>query len=298
MSVTVTPTILDKAAMLGGMNVVLLDLAMSGTYVTNGVPLTASMLGLRSLENVIPLNPNAGGLSFGYEGAATDKYLKICGGTPVVYTIPAARGGANANIATDGTAVGSAPTNYNWISTTAAANNTTAFTIAKQPDAPRNVSITIHATSTGVTTTARTYAVVGTFNGAAQTESIAIPAVALTNGNILTTYGSKPFDSITSITPSGAQPSNTAHMAGIGTKFGLPVALLNAAETDVKLVQNDAAAVAISSITDTTNNTVNVGDVADGKGIVIKYIGKGNAGTELPNGAAVSATVRVIALGL
>jgi hypothetical protein len=80
MAVTVTPTIVDRATMLGAKRVVIADLALSGAYVANGVPVTAAMFGLVSLDTVFVANPNINGLLAGYVDGAT-KYIKFYNST-------------------------------------------------------------------------------------------------------------------------------------------------------------------------------------------------------------------------
>ncbi|MEN6403264.1 MAG: hypothetical protein ABFD94_15100, partial [Armatimonadia bacterium] len=258
-----------------------------------------SQFGLAGLDQVLLLTPEVDGLMGSYDGV--NQKLKLFGNGAFSLALPYLRGSANTNIATDITAIGAAPANYNWISTTAVATNTTAFTIAKQPDVARNVCIVIHATNNGVTSTARTYTVNGKYNGVTQTEDIAIPGgVALTNGNILVSYGSKPFDSIDAlgIVPSGAQPANTAHMAGLGSKIALPIALANGVETDIKVLTKAGANLTITGTADLTNNTVNMGALADNDHAIIKYLAKGIIGAELQAGTTLASTFRVMAVGI
>ncbi|MFN7930337.1 MAG: hypothetical protein U0Y68_20895 [Blastocatellia bacterium] len=182
------------------------------------------------------------------------------------------KGSANTDV---GIASGTLPTNGALLSTLAAANNTTAFTIAAQPDVPRNVSISCKNTNAGASTgNAVDFVIVGTFRGAAQTETISFTALQLTStaqNEVANKYGSKPFDSITSITPSAAQPANWQHAAGVGSKIGLLVDLLTPATADVIKLTKNAANLSTSGIVDATNMTVNFGTLSDGDDVAVIY---------------------------
>lgn len=53
MSVTVTPTIVDRAALVGGRHLAFADLTLSDTYATGGFILTAKDFQLMSLEDLV-----------------------------------------------------------------------------------------------------------------------------------------------------------------------------------------------------------------------------------------------------
>ena len=170
-------------------------------------------------------------------------------------------------------------TNGAWISTLAAADNTNALTLAKtQTDCPRNICIVIknNEGATAHNLIASNYAIVGTYNGVAQTETIAftdVSSVAATKFRYL--YGVKPFDTITSITPSAAQSANMQHSAGLGSKVGLPRTLYTPAEGDVVMFTAQGVPVSITSTVNTTYNTINTGVRTDNDYLVIKYAYKG-----------------------
>ncbi len=201
------------------------------------------------------------------------------GGGEFVYSPVDVTGAANADVPIAG---GSLPNGGADVSSLANAANTTAFTIAAQPDFPRNVVVAIKNTVAGASTgNAASYVIVGTFRGAAQTETISFTALELTStaqNEVAAKYGSKPFTTITSITPSAAQPASWQHAAGLGTKFGLTQPTLNNLETDIIEITVNGTPVSISGTYSTTNGTVNVGDLTDADDVSITYLVSGQAG--------------------
>ena len=201
------------------------------------------------------------------------------GGASLTYAPANVAGSVAANI---GIAGGALPVNGGLISNLAAANNTTAFTLATQPDFPRNVSISFKNTNAGASTgNAVSVVIVGTFRGAAQTETISFTALELTStaqNEVATKFGAKPFDTITSITPSAAQPANWQHAAGPGSKFGLTTPTLNNAESDITEELVNGVTQTITGTYSSTNATVNFGVTADGDDLSVTYVASGQAG--------------------
>ncbi len=159
-----------------------------------------------------------------------------------------------------------------------AADNTNPVTLTTQPDVARNVCI-VHKCASGVAAVAQVaadYVVVGTFNGAAQTDTISFTDTSnIADTKFRVKYGTKPFDSITSITPSIAQNATIQRSAGIGTCLGLPNALFTPAEADVLKITKQGVTVAVAGTVTTAANTVNPGDITDNDDVRIKYKRKG-----------------------
>jgi hypothetical protein len=175
-----------------------------------------------------------------------------------------------------GIASGTLPTNGALLSTLASAANTTNFTIAVSPDRGRNVSISFKNTNVGASTgNAVSCVITGTWRGAAQTETISFTQLELTStaqNEVATKFGSKPFDTVTSITLPVAQPANWQHAAGVGSKIGLPENLKTPIEADVQKITKNAANLAVTGLVDTTNMTVNLGTLSDGDDFEIVYL--------------------------
>jgi hypothetical protein len=182
------------------------------------------------------------------------------------------KGSANTDV---GIAGGTLQTNGGLLSNLADAANTNNFTMALQPDVSRNVCIAFKNTNAGASTgNAVGCVITGTFRGAAQTETINFSALELTStvqNEVATKYGSKPFDTITSITNPVAQPANWQHAAGPGSKIGLPVDLSTPAEADVVKLTKNAANLAPAGLVDTANMTVNFDTLADGDDVAILF---------------------------
>jgi hypothetical protein len=114
------------------------------------------------------------------------------------------------------------------ISVLAAANNTTAFTlVAGQPVSTyldqHYITISLKNNTGGVSSgNAANYTIVGTlFGGEAYSEVVAFAEAELLNAAdqaVVTKTSSKPFATITSITPSAAQPVGWQHSAGVGAQ--------------------------------------------------------------------------------
>lgn len=262
-------------------------LAFSSNYAAGGDAL--SFAGVLPIPNLSPVLVRIQGL-----GACRYLYVKSTGKAKVItgegggltaYAQSDIKGSAAANVPIAG---GALPTNGGLISNLADAANTTAFTLALQPDIPRNIGVAFKNTNAGASTgNAVNVVIVGTYRGAAQTETIAFTALELTStaqNEVATKYGSKPFDRITSITPSAAQPANWQHAAGVGSKIGLPALLANGAEADLIKLTKNAADLAITGTADGTNNTVNFGVLADGDDISAEYNAL-NGAAELAAGA-------------
>jgi len=99
------------------------------------------------------------------------------------------------------------------------------YTIAAQPDVPRN--ITVKRTAVSTADTGGTIAIVGRdSDGKVITETISV------GSDGVTVAGTKAFDSVASVTGAGWVTASTADTIeiGVGTELGLPVAVSAAAK--------------------------------------------------------------------
>lgn len=129
-----------------------------------------------------------------------------------------------------------------------------AYTIAAQPDVPRNITVTHTAVST--VDTLGTIVIVGTdYLGESLTET-------LTPSNGITVAGTKAFRSITSITGVGwvIQAGNDTVVLGRGSLIGLPIILPSGAGAALGILGTTAAAKA------TTGGTLPTSTVAEADG--------------------------------
>jgi hypothetical protein len=272
-------------------------IAFDNSYPTGGEALTAAQVGLSRFKRV-KISPQSNYLFTANITTTEPTTVNVVvsssiGGTQEVQDVGGdILGSVTTDVATPG---GALPTNGNFVSTLAAADNTTAFTIAASPDIGRNIGIGIeNNTGGGATGNAANYVIVGTWRGAAQTETISFSVLELTtitNNLYVYKYGSRPFDTITSITPSAAQPANFRHVAGIGSKVGLRNNLKTPAEADVLKITKNQTNLAPTGIVDTTNMTVNLGTLANGDDFEISYnisSGEVTAATDLSALTAVS----------
>lgn len=287
-----TVTTLKRGHLIGGMEARLCSVLFDSSYPTGGEYLSGDQIGLAAI--LAAINGNAGvgdgGMKFNYD-TVNKKLLAYRSGPGgvQVYTQGDIKGSSTTDV---GIAAGTLPTNGGLISNLADAANTTAFTIAVQPDISRNIGISFKNTNVGASTgNAVSVAIVGTFRGAAQTETISFSALELTStaqNEVATKYGSKPFDTITSITPSAAQPANWQHAAGVGSKLGLPWDLATPAEADIIKLFKNAADLSKTGLY-SSNKTVNFGTLSDGDDISVEANTAGGF-VEVANGADLSAT--------
>jgi hypothetical protein len=156
---------------------------------------------------------------------------------------------------------------------------------AGQPDVPRNVMITINNSTGGslnlfLGTT--TFAVVGTYQGVAQTENITFTMDAGHQAVATTKFrfkcGVLPYDNITSITCTNLPAATLSVEAGYGTVLAIPEQI--AATGQFYKVTVGAIDKTTSSVVNATNDTVDVGTIADGANVLLTYTADG----ELPTG--------------
>lgn len=269
-----------------------------GIYATGGLAVSPKSFGMNFLQGVSVEGGNAAAAAYRFLYDTINKKLIVQGGLGAeerVYAESDIKGSANTDV---GIASGTLPTNGGLISNLANAANTTAFTIALQPDISRNVSISFKNTNVGASTgNATNVVIVGTFRGAAQTETISFTALELTStaqNEVATKYGSQPFDTITSITPSAAQPANWQHAAGPGSKLGLAQAVNPNVEASILKLTKNAADLAVTGLFSATNQTVNFGTLSDGDDISVTYL----TGGEVTGTTDLSAvTVRLLGKG-
>lgn len=297
---SLTPTILKRGHLIGGLSAMLVDFLFDSSYPTGGEPLSGDQVGLPTVLAAIDTSCGTGDGPFRFKyNPTTGKLLAYRSGAGGVQTY--SQGDIKGSVSADvGIASGTLPTNGQLWSTLADAANTTAFTIAVQPDISRNVSISLKNTVAGASTgNAVTFAIVGTFRGAAQTDSIAFTALELTStaqNEVATKHSVKPFDSITSITPSAAQPASWQHAAGPGSKLGIPSATANNAEADLLKLTKNAANLAVTGLY-STNQTVDFGVLADGDDISIQYNGAGGFVEVSDTNNMSAVTARLLLLG-
>jgi hypothetical protein len=252
-------------------------IAFDSSYATSGESLLARHIGLSVIDS-LHVYPKSG-YSFEYNyvtGLLKANAISGAGATTQLNYVPGG-GDIKGSVTTDvGIAAGTLQTNGSLISSLADAEVTTTMTIAVNPDVGRNISVSFKNTVAGASTGNATGCVItGTFRGAAQTETISFTALELTStaqNEVATKYGSKPFDTVTSVTNPVAQPASWQHAVGIGSKIGLPVDPANNVEADLIKLTKNAADLAITGLYDATNKTVNFGTLADGADISILYL--------------------------
>lgn len=176
------------------------------------------------------------------------------------------------------------PTNADRIDTLHAvlAGPAWAYSEDAEVDVPRNACILLKGAAGGSVIPAGDYkfTVTGLFRGAAQEEVITFTFAGV-EGTIAENqhrylYGTKPFDSITSV---AIDPTDLADLplglligVGIGSKLGFPVNSDTGADADFVKATKNAADFAIAGQVDHTNKTVNFGSLADGDEVYVEYL--------------------------
>lgn len=266
----------------------LIRATFDSSYPTGGEPLTAAQLGLRTVDAVVPI-PAAG-----YIGEYDEDNAKLKAFTPTLaqsahahsptaITLRQSLTGADikgsANTDAENADQNALPTNGALVGTlTAIAAGAYTFPATAHPDRGRNVCIAIYNDSGGpldLFEGVSTFAVTGTWRGAAQTENITITSSgankAVANTKYRYKYGNRPFDTVTAVAVTNMPADGLKIGVGIGSKIGLPADLATPAEADVVKITKNAAHQAVSGTVDTTNMTVNLGALSDNDDFTVVY---------------------------
>jgi hypothetical protein len=290
---------------MGSKTVYMADLALDSSYPTGGYDFDpANLFGLHSID--CPIIQPVSGHIFKYD-ATNKKLLAYKSSLAVQQRCAYVLGSANTDAETaDGSAL---PTNgAAVVAAVTQADLVTALgvmTIAAQPDISRNICICVTNDSGGplnLFVGAVTFDVVGTYKGAAQTESITITVAdaqkAIVNGKYRYKYGVKPFTTITSITQTNyatdAMADGLKISVGLGSKIALLNTLVTPAAADIFHADIKGTAYDASAKVNTTYNTVNLGTLADGDDFTLEYNAVGySSGQEVANGTDLSAITSI-----
>jgi hypothetical protein len=122
-----------------------------------------------------------------------------------------------------------------------------------------------------------TFTITGTWKGAAQTETIIFTSTAgnkaVAAGKCRYKYGTKPFDTITVASVANICDNALTISVGVGSKIGIPNALPTPAASDVYKLSKTGADLAVGTLVDTTEFTINFGVLADGDDVAFWYKG-------------------------
>lgn len=192
------------------------------------------------------------------------------------------KGSANTDSANTDQAA--APTNGTAVAAAAAVSTTWTHGTITQPDVARNLCITIENPTGGPLNLfegAMAFVVTGTLNGVAQTETITLTSTAGNKAVVAAKfrylYGSKPFSTVTDITLVNVPDDALTIAAGLGSKIHIPNVLQTPDEADILKATVSAADYDVTSKVDTTNNTLNVGAIADNADVQIVYLSNGTS---------------------
>lgn len=274
------------------------DITFDNSYATSGEALTAANFGFTTAEpyaGIIKLSADpVGGLQFRYDYTA-NKLLAYLGTTDSSGTFSYTPGGGDIKGATAITAAMGTADQASDAVNAGTWNAYTTFTTASgaagvltqtlQPAFARNAVVTVKNDSGGALnlfTGTMTVTVVGTFRGAAQTDAIACtltaPQVAVANTKFRAWGGTKPFDTITTVTIDATSLAAIAVADGAlkigvgpGVLVGFPIAPDTGANGDILTFSVNGAARAVSGNTDFTNSTISTGTIADGDDVGLVY---------------------------
>lgn len=277
----------------GNGHAVTADVAFDDSYPTGGESLTPAMLGMYHIREMYV--ENSAGYTFNYDGVnqklmayavggahthavALDSGASAAGASHThAATTPSVMGQtiiinpqASANTDSENADAGSESANGHALAalSTVAASAWTAGAFTQMGWA-RNICISIQNDSGGPLNLyegAMAFAVVGTFRGAAQTETITFTSTAgnkaVATAKWRVKYGTKPFDTVTGITVDHVPADGFKISAGPGSRFALMHTLKTPAEADViKYLKNDVVT-SVSGKVDATNSTVLLDTVA------------------------------------
>jgi hypothetical protein len=180
------------------------------------------------------------------------------------------------------------------------------MTVAAQPDISRNVCVCVTNDTGGALNLyvgSTSFDIVGTYKGAAQTETISITATnaqkSVANGpKYRYKYGVKPFTTITSITQTAYATDKMANTlkisVGLGSKIGILNTLATPAAADIFHADIKGTAYDVSALVNTTYGTVNLATLTDGDDFTLEYNAVGyDRGAEVPNGTDLSAITSI-----
>lgn len=269
------------------------SIAFGSSYPTGGESLTARTVGL-SVIDTINVWPRAG-YTFDYN-SSTAKLLAYAD-TPRIFTYAPGGGDikGSANTNSENVDAASVPTNGQYIMSLAAvAAGAWTYSETLEIDIPRNVCILIAndtagalnlykgAGASGVTT----FTITGTFRGGAQSDTVTFTSTAANQAvgftpNYRYKYGVKPFDRITLVALDNPPDDGLKIGVGIGSKIGYPMDSATGADVDFAKLIKTGADLAVATIIDHTNKTVNFGTLADGNDVSMTYAATSEAANGL-----------------
>jgi len=281
------------------------DVTLDSSYPAGGYPLGANFFGMSFLYGLDLLSMNTAGITAGIRPVydyETGKLVINQGAGGLQSYSPGGgdiKGSGNTNA--ENTDAASDVTNGEYVSTRAAFSTLVAgaLLIALNPDVPRNVCITIENTTGGALNLfegVSSFAVIGTFRGLAQTETITITSTAgnksVGAAKFRAKYGLKPFDTITSITVTNEGAATLSVGAGLGSQLGLPQPFT--ATGSVISITKNGAFLSPSGLVTVATQTVLLGTLTDGDDVSIEY----NTTAQAITGQSFTGViVRVLALG-
>jgi hypothetical protein len=257
-------------------NVVFGRFTFSAAYVKGGESIAAD-LG----DDYFPVNLKPEDILFGPVGGYFPRYNETTGKVLLVgpgameQAFIACKGCANGTNHEDADQAAE-PTNGHAVAALAAvAAGAWAHGAITEPDHPRSVCITIANDSGGpldLFEGVSTFTVTGHRNGILQTELITVTndaaSKAMATGKYRYKYGLLPFDDITDITLDNVPADGIKIGAGLGPYFGLN--FLPEAVDALHLNINNVAVSGAAKL-NTARGTVNVGAIADGQHVTVKY---------------------------
>lgn len=279
------------------------DITLDSAYPAGGYAIDPTRLGLSHIMGLVPIGANAIGAVLQPMWDTVNKKLVIsAGGGGLVTYVPGGgdiKGSENTNsVDTDQAAK---PTNADYIDTLhAVAAGAWAYSEDLEPDVARNVVILLKADAGGSTVPATlSFLVTGTFRGEAQSDTItfSFADTTLAASQHRYKYGVKPFDTITNVVPTGitAGQNDLLIGVGLGSLLGLPQDPATGTDADMIKITKNGADLAVAGLTSFTNNTVNLGSMADAADVSIQYIASGQA---IGGQALTGAVIRAMAIGV
>lgn len=287
--------VLDGNDVWGAHGVCIRKFTGDNSYPSGGYSLQGSNFGFgnKPLEGVAVLGAlTALGATFNLVYDALNKKLVVNAGGASEYNYVPGGGDILGSAATssENADAAAAATNGSLVDTgSAVAAGAWTYGEDAEPDVSRNLVITIENPTGGALNLfegVTSFAVTGTFRGAAQTDTITFTSTAgnksVAAAKFRYKYGVKPFDTVTNVVMTDAPDNDLVISVGIGSLLGLPVPTLNNAESDIIKITKNGADLSPTGLY-STNQTVNLGTMSDGADVAILYRASGAAapGTDL-----------------
>lgn len=303
----------DANGQVGQLRTQMVDVTFDDDYPEGGYPMAGNDAGVGSfIYGSQEAGSNSVGLLYRASYNPETRKLQVSGLTERTSEYSTALDGSTNPDGTEGNADQVAgPVNFDLLFAGDTLGNLTDYTVTPvtSPDVPRNMMLTLENNSGGALDLfegVTTFTITGTdVNDEALVEEVTLTSTALNQEVADTAFrylqGVKAFKTVDTILITNPPADDFTIYVGPGSRIGIPTALQTPSYQDVVSATVNAAPLTISSTTadaggvDASNNTINVGTIADADDLIVDY----NPTSEEADGANLSAVrKRIVFLGV